>query len=225
MKIPTRPKQSERDRARKGAVTRAAILEAAFVMASRAGLEGLTIGALADVLGMSKSGVFAHFGAREELQLAVLEAYSHHFVQEVLVDAVKQPRGVPRVRAIIERWLRYLSLALESGCILIGGAFEYDDRDGPVRAAMVRIVDAWRSELVKAVGMAQNEGHIRADIDARQVAFELYGIVLAMHQWARLLRAADAVRRARQGVARLLNDICTPEGVRLLKPVKERARP
>ena len=214
-------------RPRKGDVTRASIVEASLGVASREGLEGLTIGGLADALKMSKSGVFAHFGSREELQLAVLTAYARRFVDKVLVVAVRRPRGLPRLRAILDLWLAHLSHELKTGCILIGGAFEYDDREGPLRDAMVEIIDGWQAELVKAIRLAIDEGHVRPDVDARQIAFEIYGLMLATHQAARLLRAGDAVRRARAGVERLLAGACTPAGERAAKKTSGRgaARP
>lgn len=211
----TLPLLSPALRPRKGDVTRASIVEAALEVASREGLEGLTIGGLADALGMSKSGVFAHFGSREDLQLAVLTAYARRFVDDVLVVAVRRPRGLPRVRAILELWLAHLSHELTTGCILIGGAFEYDDREGPVRDAMVEIIDGWQAELVKAIRLAIDEGHVRREVDARQIAFEIYGLMLATHQAARLLRATDAVRRARAGIERLLAGVRTPAGARV----------
>ncbi len=215
-------------RVRKGDVTRTAILDAALAMASREGLEGLTIGALSEALNMSKSGVFAHFGSREQLQLAVLQAYARQFVEAVLEVAVKQARGLPRLRALAERWLNYLAHALEAGCILIGSAAEYDDRQGPVRDAVVALVAGWQSELIKAVRLAMDEGHVHRDVDPRQVAFELYGLLLAAHQSVRLFHAADAVRRARVGIERLLADVATPAGVRStekLLPSRRAPRP
>lgn len=204
-------------RLRKGDVTRATIVGAAMKVASREGLEGLTLGGLSETLGMSKSGVFAHFGSREELQLAVLRAYAARFVDEVLRTAVLNPRGLPRLRAIMDGWLNYLSRAWKSGCILIGGASEYDDRNGPVRDAMVELVAGWQDELAKAVRLAIEEGHLQRDVDARQIAFELYGLLLTLHQSARLLQATDAVRRARIGIDRLLSGVTTAAGTRILK--------
>ena len=153
-------------RPRKGEVTRAAIVEAALELASREGLEGLTIGLLAERIGMSKSGVFAHFGTREDLQLAVLGEYARRFVDEVLRPAVGEARGLPRLQAILERWLNHLARELDSGCIMIGGAFEYDDREGPLRDAMVAIIAGWQRELHKAIQQAVAAGHLRADVDA-----------------------------------------------------------
>jgi AcrR family transcriptional regulator len=191
-------------RPRKGDQTRAAIVEAALETASRDGLEGLTIGTLADQMHMSKSGVFAHFGSREDLQLAVLREYARRFIEEVLRPAVKKPRGLPRLQAILDRWVAFLARELTRGCIMIAGAVEYDDRPGPQHDAMVAIIAGWKAELLQAIRQAVQEGHLRADIDAQQMVFEIYGLMLAMHQDARLLRSAGSARRARTGLARLL---------------------
>jgi AcrR family transcriptional regulator len=192
-------------RPRKGEMTRAAIVEAAMAIAARDGLEGLTIGTLADQMRMSKSGVFAHFGSREDLQLAVLKEYVRRFVDEVLRPAVAKPRGLPRLEAILDRWVAFLAREITLGCIMIAGAVEYDDRPGPQRDAMVAIITGWRSELLKAIRQAVREGHLKPDTDAPQMVFEIYGLMLAMHQDARLLRSADSARRARAGLRHLLD--------------------
>jgi len=193
-------------RPRKGDQTRAAIVEAALTMASSEGLEGLTIGTLADRMQMSKSGVFAHFGSRDDLQLAVLKEYVRRFVDDVLRSAVKKPRGLPRLEAILERWVAFLARELTRGCIMIAGAFEYDDRPGPQRDAMVGIIAGWQAELLRAIRQAVDEGHLRRGINAPQMAFEIYGVMLAMHQDARLLRSSDSARRARVGLRRLIDN-------------------
>jgi AcrR family transcriptional regulator len=192
-------------RGRKGDNTRAAIVEAALAIARRDGLEGLTIGALAERLGMSKSGVFAHFGSREDLQLAVLRAYAERFVDTVLRPAVRSERGLPRLHAIVDQWLALLAQELEAGCILIGGASEYDDRPGPMRDALAAIVTSWKAELVRALEQARACGHLRADIDCEQMVFEIYGLMLMLHQDARLLNGKDSIRRARRGLQRLID--------------------
>jgi AcrR family transcriptional regulator len=192
-------------RPRKGDMTRAAIVEAALGIAARDGLEGLTIGTLAAEMQMSKSGVFAHFGSREELQLAVLKEYVRRFVDEVLRPAVRKPRGLPRLEAILDRWVSFLAREIPFGCILIAGSVEYDDRPGPQRDAMVAIIAGWKGELLKAIRQGVVEGHLKTDIDAHQMVFEIYGVMLAMHQDARLLRSSDGPRRARAGLARLLD--------------------
>lgn len=205
-------------RPRKGDQTRAAIVDAALAMASLEGLEGLTIGTLADRMQMSKSGVFAHFGSREDLQLAVLKEYVRRFVDEVLRPAVRKPRGLPRLEAILERWVAFLARELTRGCIMIAGAVEYDDRPGPQRDAMVDIIAGWQAELLRAIRQAVNEGHLRRGVNAPQMAFEIYGLMLAMHQDARLLRSSDSARRARVGLRRLIDDARVPS-------TKPKARP
>jgi AcrR family transcriptional regulator len=190
--------------ARKGQMTRAAIIEQALSIARREGLEGLTIGSLAERLGMSKSGVFAHFGSREELQLAVLNQYAVHFVDVVLRPAVERPRGLPRLRAMLNNWLAHLAEEIEAGCILIAGACEYDDRPGPLQDALVAIVGGWKSELLQAIRQAQREGHLDRRADAHQMVFEIYGLMLILHQDARLLRSSDSVQRARAALTRLI---------------------
>jgi AcrR family transcriptional regulator len=191
-------------RLRKGEATRAAILDAALGIARREGLEGLTIGVLAEQAGMSKSGAFAHFGSREELQLAVLKAYAERFVDEVLRPAVARPRGLARLTAMLDNWFAYLGGELEQGCLMISGASEYDDRPGPLRDEMVRIVRGWSAELLRAIDAAKDTGELAADTDSEQLAFEIHGLVLVTHQQARLLRSGDSLARARSGLARLL---------------------
>jgi AcrR family transcriptional regulator len=150
--------------------------------------------------------VFAHFGSREDLQLAVLKEYAVRFVDEVLRPAVKKPRGLPRLQAILTNWLKLLAREVEQGCLMIGGASEYDDRPGQLQDAMVAIIGGWSTELIRAIDAAKEDGDLRDDIDARQLAFEIYGLMLAFHQSARLLRAGDSLKRAHAALARLLQD-------------------
>lgn len=183
----------------KGRVTRAAILDVALTQALHCGLEGLSIGLLAEQAHMSKSGVFAHFGSREELQIAVIREYHRRFSAEVFEPALRQPRGLPRLRTLFENWLQRVSAELASGCIYISGAVEFDDRPGAVRDALVAMVDDWHAALERAIGLAVSEGHLRADADPAQLRFEIHGLILAVHHDARLLRRGDAPRRARTG--------------------------
>ncbi|MDZ7654149.1 MAG: TetR/AcrR family transcriptional regulator [Burkholderiaceae bacterium] len=203
-------------RPRKGDATRAAIVEAALAIARRDGLEGLTIGALADALAMSKSGVFAHFGSREDLQLAVLNEYAARFVDDVLRPAVAAARGLPRLRALLENWLALLGRELQQGCLLIAGASEYDDRVGPLHDAMVRIVTGWKRELLHAIELARAEGHLDRKLDPDQLVFEIYGLMLVAHQDARLLHSKDSLKRARTALARMLDTYGTAAGKRSL---------
>jgi AcrR family transcriptional regulator len=194
----------------KGRQTRAAILDAALALAARAGLEGLSIGALAEVTGMSKSGVFAHFGSRAGLQIAVIAEYHARFEDEVFRPALREARGLPRLRALCDRWLQRVSAEIDCGCLYISGAVEFDDRPGPVRDALVAMVRTWQLALAKAIHAAIAEGHLAADTDPQQVLFELHGIVLALHHDARFLRNPGAPAHARRAVDRLIEERSTP---------------
>ena len=188
----------------KGQQTKAAIVDAALRMASQVGLEGLSIGALAEAMGMSKSGVFAHFGSRDELQISVVHEYYARFERAVFAPAMAQPRGLPRLRALFDHWMRFTSAELDSGCIFISGAVEFDDRPGPVRDALVAAVDAWMQAMQRAVGQARREGHLAAGIDDRQVTFEIHGLILVLHYEARFLQRPGALSRALQGFDNIL---------------------
>ena len=196
----------------KGQLTRATILEAALAQASHMGLEGLSIGALADQIGMSKSGVFAHFGSREELQIAVVAEYHRRFEEEVFFSALREPRGLPRLRTLFDNWVRQVAIELENGCIYISGAVEFDDRPGPVREALVTMVKAWHAALHKAIGLACAEGHLRQDAAVDQILFELHGLILSLHHDARFLRSHGALDRARRGFDRVIAPDLTDAG-------------
>jgi AcrR family transcriptional regulator len=197
--------------AHKGQQTRAAILDAALGQASHVGLEGLSIGALAEVTQMSKSGVFAHFGSREELQISVVREYNAKFEEEVFYPALAEPRGLPRLRALFERWVKRVTVEIDSGCIYISGAVEFDDRPGPVRDALVSMVRAWHSALERAIRIAVEEGHLKPDTDAMQLLFELHGLILALHHDARFLRLPGAMERVQRAFEHALaHYIATP---------------
>jgi AcrR family transcriptional regulator len=206
---PNRPADGARS-LHKGQQTRAAILEAALGLAAQMGLEGLSIGALAEVAQMSKSGVFAHFGSREELQIAVIREYHRRFEEEVFFPALREPRGVPRLRAMFERWIRRVSVEVDSGCIYISGAVEFDDRPGPVRDALVSMVRAWQGALERAIRIAIDDGQLRPDTDAQQMLFEMHGLILALHHDARLMRSPGSLQRARHAFDRLVAGYLVP---------------
>ena len=181
----------------KGEQTRAAILDEALRIASKLGLEGLTIGSLADATGMSKSGLFAHFGSREDLQLAVLEHAAQLYGEKVFVPVLKIERGLPRLRALFERWLDWtLESGLPGGCIMLSAAFEYDDRPGPIRDAAIANQHRGNAITQKAVRLAVEEGHLSPGTDPEQISFEMLGIVLASHNHRRLLGDKEARKRA-----------------------------
>jgi AcrR family transcriptional regulator len=196
----------------KGEETRQAILERAFELASVLGVSGLTIGRLAEETGLSKSGLFAHFGSKEALDVAVVEEASRQFVQEVMVPALREPRGEPRVRALFERWLTWGQRP--GGCFFVGAGAELDDRTGPARDALVRACNDWVDELAKAARIAVREGHFTTALDPDQFAFELYGIMLSFHQFHRFLREPDALARTRLAFDRLVAYAHEPAAVR-----------
>ena len=201
----------------KGTQTRERILDAALAVASREGLEGLTIGLLAEALDMSKSGVFAHFGSREELQIAVIDEYARRFMDAVFYPAIHLPRGLPRLRAMFENWLyRVQHVEIPNGCVFISGAVEFDDREGPVRDRMVLVTRGWQREMLIAARQAIAEGHLRADCEPEQLVFELYGFMLSLHHDARLLREPRAAERARVSFVRAVQSYGTPVGVALM---------
>src|SRR5260221_13015534 len=181
----------------KGEQTRAAILDAALKVASKLGLEGLTIGTLADATGMSKSGLFAPLGSREGLQLAALEHAAQIYGQRVFLPALKIARGLPRLRALFERWLDWtIASGLPGGCIMISAAAEYDDRPGPIRDAVIANQRRGSALCEKAVRLAIEEEHLQAGTDPEQIAFEMLGIVLASHNHRRLLGDKEARKRS-----------------------------
>lgn len=162
----------------KGSATRESILDRAYEIARFSGVEGLSLGPLAQAVGMSKSGVFAHFGSREELQLAVLQSAAQRFGDYVLVPALSAPRGLPRLQAIMRNWFEWGRLEA-GGCVLVASVNEFDDRPGPLRDQVVANEERWRSQLQRAARQAIDCGHLR-DGDTDQYAFELYAIPLAM---------------------------------------------
>ncbi|GAA3109573.1 TetR/AcrR family transcriptional regulator [Pseudonocardia yunnanensis] len=186
----------------KGDATREAILEEAGGLARQVGLAGLTIGSLATRTGMSKSGLFAHFGSKESLQLDVLDHATERFTAEVVRPALTAPRGEPRVRALFDRWLAWDST--EGGCPLVAAAFELDDQPGPVRDRLVRDQHAWFDTLATMATICVAEGHFRSDTDPRQFAQDIEGVMLAYHVASRLLADPDAAARAHRGLEALL---------------------
>jgi AcrR family transcriptional regulator len=209
--MPTRFAAGKTARApQKGQQTKAVITDAALNLAAQVGLEGLSIGALAEVTQMSKSGVFAHFGSREELQISVVREYHARFEQEVFYPALKAPRGLPRLRALFANWMKRTSAELDSGCIYISGAVEFDDRAGPVRDALADSVNVWLSAMYRAVVQAKIEGHLRADADEHQIAFEIHALILALHYEARFLRSPGSLQRANAGFDHILARCAAP---------------
>ena len=192
-------------RARKGEETRAQILEAAVQQASEAGFESITIGSLAARTGLSKSGLFAHFGSRTDLQVAVLDETSRRFAEAVFLPALKAPRGLRRLRELFARWIAWPEHAhLRGGCPIQTASLEYDDQPGPMRDAVAERQRHLARELAKSVMLAVESGELGADTDAHQFVFEMFGLVLAYYHTQRLLGDSGASARALAGFERLV---------------------
>jgi AcrR family transcriptional regulator len=200
MSTETEPTQVDGRRAR-GQRTRAQILAAAADLASVEGLEGLTIGRLATELGMSKSGLFAHFGSKEDLQLATIEAAREIFAREVVRPALEAERGLPRLEALLEAKLKYLrGEVFAGGCFFDSVRAEYDSRGpSPVRDAIEADLAEWDALMLRAVRSAKKAGHLRADVDAEQLQFELEALSNAPSMRHQL--AGDAAEWARAETA------------------------
>jgi AcrR family transcriptional regulator len=190
---------------RKGDLTRQTIVERAAGLASRIGLEGITIGALAEDLDLSKSGLFAHFRSKEALQVQVLEHAAARFTEVVIRPALATPRGEPRLRALFERWGRWpKESGLPGGCIFVQAAVELDDQPGPVRDVIVKQMRDLLDVVATVARTGVAEGHFREDLDPEQLAHDFYGVILAWHHASRLLRDPRAAARAAAGFEALV---------------------
>jgi len=204
--------------------TRDAILAHALGLVTRIGLEGLTIGRLAEDLRMSKSGLFAHFRSKEALQLEILRMAGGRMIEDVVKPALAVPRGEPRVRALFEGWLAWeQSPSLPGGCPFMSASFELDDRPGPVRDFVVQNLRDWADTLAGAARIAVQEGHFRADLDCEQFAHDCGGIALAFVHASRLMHDPKARARAETAFEALLHASRAP--ARATVPVSTSSRP
>jgi AcrR family transcriptional regulator len=211
-----------------GERTRQAILEAAVHIASAEGLEGLTIGRLAIELSMSKSGLFAHFGSKADLQVATVEAARAIFIREVIMPAFETAQGLARLWKLCDIWLAYVqSGVFRGGCFFAAAAAEFDGRPGPVRDRIAEIMKEWLVTLRNAIVEAQKAGHLNKDIDATQLAFEFNSLELGANWAFQLYGDLRAFKRAREAIRERLNRFATTAGAPLLaaaKPQTSRAR-
>jgi len=186
-------------------LTLAAIVDAALDQALAEGLESLSLGELAKRLQLSKSGVFSRVGSREALQVAVIQEYDRRFLQDVFTPAMREPRGLPRLNAIMQLWLRRATDAARGkGCLYIAGSFEYDDREGPVREQLLDGVRRWRTALRRCVLQAIEAGQLRADLDPEQIVFEMDALFTGLLRDTRFLRDPGAGARTWASWQRLL---------------------
>jgi AcrR family transcriptional regulator len=205
--IPVKPKPH----IAKGARTRESILRVAVNLASVEGLEGLTIGRLADELKMSKSGLFAHFGSKEELQLATVDMARDIFVEHVMRPGLAQPVGMPRLWALCENWLEHVeSRVFEGGCFFTAASFEFDSRPGPVRDRVVEAMKKWLSVLSRAVDEARKAGHLKPSVDPQQFAFEIYSLAIGAHWGFQLLGDKKALSNGRSTILGRIRALATP---------------
>ncbi|WP_096698313.1 TetR/AcrR family transcriptional regulator [Polaromonas sp. AER18D-145] len=192
-------------RTQKSEMTRAAIVGAALDLASAEGLEAITLQAVADRLGLSKSGVFSRIGSREALQKAVIDEFGRRFLADVFVPAVQQPKGLPRLDAIVQRWIvRTRDVEAHTGCVYSAGAFELDDREGPLRDHLHGEITRWRAALRRTIVQAVERGDLRSDTDPEQLVAEIYALMLGLIHDTRFLRDPRAAERAQVSWQRLV---------------------
>ena len=188
----------------KSELTRAAIVGAALDLAAAEGLEALSLQAVADRIGLSKSGVFSRVGSREALQKAVIEEFGRRFIADVFVPAMQQPKGLPRLDEIVRRWIiRVRDVEAKQGCIYTAGAFELDDREGPLRDLLHDEVTRWRAALRRTVLQAMEAGHLKPDTDPEQLVAEVCGLAMALVHDTRFLRDPRAAERSQRTWERL----------------------
>ena len=190
----------------KSELTLAAIIGAGLDLAAEQGLEAITLQAVADRIGLSKSGVFSRIGSREALQKAVIEEFGRRFITDVFVPAMQQPKGLPRLLDIVNRWIvRLRDVEIHTGCLYTAGAFELDDREGELRDVLLNEVTRWRASLRRTVLQAVEAGHLKPDTDADQLVSEINSLAIGLVHDARFLRDSRAAERAQKSWQRLIN--------------------
>ena len=209
----------------RGEGTRKAILEAAVHIASAEGLEGLTIGRLAADLSMSKSGLFAHFGSKEELQVATVEAARSIFIKQVILPAFEGEHGLVDLWHLCDTWLSYVeSGVFRGGCFFAAVAAEFDSRPGPVRDRIAEIMKEWLATLLRAVADAQSAGELKSEVDPMQMAFEFNALELGANWAFQLYGDKQAFARARDAILESLHRQATTRGSRLLSTMKKKRK-
>lgn len=188
----------------KGAITKAYILQAAIEIAGKQGLEGITIGILAERVEMSKSGVFAHFGSRDELLIEIIREYYRRFEKEVFEPVLKLPKGVARLKKMILNWIEISSNKNSPGCFFISGAIEYDDRLGNVRDELYKSVEVWRNALRRAINESIEAGQLKPNTNVEEILFQIYSIVLGVHHDTRFLKLTRSKEIANRIIEKMI---------------------
>jgi AcrR family transcriptional regulator len=213
-----------RRRIARGEKTRQDILAVAVQIASAEGLEDLTIGRLAEELKMSKSGLFAHFGSKEELQLAAIETARAIFIEEVVRPVWATEPGLARLQALLEAWISYGERGVfRGGCFFAAASTEFDGRPGRVRDEVVAVNKSWLEALVNEVRAAQSRSELNQKIDPEQLVFEIHAFYMEMNWASQLFGDKHMFTRARAAMRRTLEDAATPKGLALLRS-KPKAR-
>jgi len=189
----------------KGEDTKLIVLEAGLDMASQLGLECVTIGNLAKTTNMSKSGLFAHFQSKENLQIEILNYAAQVFSERVIVPALKTQAGIPRIRALVDNWIGWTS-ELTGGCIFVSGSADFSDRPGKVKDVLLNQQKQWIDCLRRIARSAVKAGDFRKDIDDDQFAFDLYSLLLGFHLYYKLLDDSEIRKREETALVRLLDN-------------------
>jgi AcrR family transcriptional regulator len=176
----------------------------AYDWTSKFGLESLTIGELAKAVGMSKSGLFGHFKSKERLQMMVLDFTAQNFTFSVIKPAIKKERGIPRIEAMVDNWIKWSSSANAGGCPFVAAAIEYDDRPGKIREHIQSYLNLMMSSFSKAVDIAIEEGQLKQETDPKQLAYEVYSLMIGFHVYSRLLGDKKAKQRLKNGIETVL---------------------
>lgn len=193
----------------KGEDTKRTILDAGLKMATQLSLESVTIGNLAKAIQISKSGLFAHFQSKENLQLAILKHAGDLFAEKVVVPALKETAGIPRIKALITNWKNW-SATMPGGCIFVSASAEFADRPGNVHDFIRAQQEEWVDSLRRMARSAVRIGDFRKDADCDQFAFDLYSLLLGFHYYHQLLRDTDIVKRQEKALADLLSTYRIP---------------
>ncbi|MCB0328732.1 MAG: TetR/AcrR family transcriptional regulator [Bdellovibrionales bacterium] len=196
---------------KKGKQTKHNILREAYSLASVIGLGGLTIGALAEQVGMSKSGLYAHFESKEDLQLQLLGWIDECFIEDVLVPALEQPRGLARLKTFFTGWVNWHeSLKVPGGCVFLSATTEFDDLEGPIRDSLAKSQQQLIDSVARMVDAAVEEGEMHVSVDALQLSYEMYSLIVGFNNFRRLLRDESAHHRVMEAFERLLAQSRTP---------------
>ena len=189
---------------KKGENTKRTILEYGLQMASQVGLESVTIGVLARETGMSKSGLFAHFQSKENLQIEILAYAAREFSDNIVVPALKSPAGIPRIKALVENWIVW-GAKMQGGCVFVSASTEFSDRPGRVRTVLLKQQEAWIDTLKRIAESAMKVGDFKKEIDCEQFAFELYSLLLGFHYYHKLLQDSGTKKRQETALEQLLD--------------------